>query len=108
MVDLGLRLGAKAEVVALKEQLKAVKAAKPKDSTVAKLETHIQEQEKIGRDAQTKADAIDESVFDLKSVNPNVVIKIDSRTPEELIESIADQADIVAQGLKSLRTLLQT
>jgi type I restriction enzyme M protein len=98
---------AKAEVVFLKEKLKAVKAANPKDPVIAKLETHIQEQGKIARDAQASADAIDAAVFDLKAVNPNAVVKIDSRSPEEVIKSISDQGEVVAQGLKTLRMLLQ-
>ena len=39
------------------------------------------------------------SVFDLKAVNPNVVVKIDTRTPTEVIQSIEDQGKIVAQSL---------
>jgi type I restriction enzyme M protein len=97
---------AKAEVVSLKEKLKAVKAHDPKDTKVELLETKIQEQEKAAREAQAKAEALDAAVFDLKAVNPNAIIKIDTRTPEEVIQSIADQGEIVAQSLKTLKTLL--
>ena len=72
---------AKAEVVSLKEKLKAVKAANPKDKRIATVEDKIREQEKADREAQTKANAIDAAVFDLKAVNPNAVVNVDSRTP---------------------------
>lgn len=84
----------KAEVVSLKEKLKA-------------LETRIGEQEKTARESQSKADAIDATVFDLKAVNPNAVVKIDSRTPDEVIQSIAEQCKIVANARQTLRGLLQ-
>jgi type I restriction enzyme M protein len=98
---------AKAEVVSLKERLKATKAANPKDKKIETLETKIGEQEKVAREARSKADAIDAAVFDLKAVNPNAVVKIDTRTSEEVIESIADQSKIVSQALEALRKLLK-
>ena len=97
----------KAEVVSLKEKVKALKATNSKDKKIEALETKIEEQEKAARDAQSKADAIDAAVFDLKAVNPNAIVKIDTRTPEEVIQSIADQGEIVSQALKTLRTMLQ-
>jgi type I restriction enzyme M protein len=98
---------AKAEVVSLKEKLKALKSANPKDKKIEALVTKIGEQEKASREAQSKADAIDAAVFDLKAVNPNAIVKIDTRTSEEVIESIADQSKIVSQALEALRTLLK-
>ena len=62
--------------------------------------------EKAARDSQSKADAIGATVFDLKAVNPNVVVKLDTRTPQEVIQSIQTQAAIVAQSLQSLQSLL--
>jgi type I restriction enzyme M protein len=58
------------------------------------------------REAQAKADLIDSAVFDLKAVNPNTVVKIDARSPEEVIQSIEDQSKIVANALAMLRSLL--
>lgn len=98
---------AKAEVISLKEKLKALKAADPKDAKIDVLETKVQERERAAREALAKADALDAAVFDLKAVNPNAVIKIDTRTPEELIQSIADQGETVTRALKALRVLLQ-
>jgi type I restriction enzyme M protein len=98
---------AKTEVVSLKEKLKALKASHPKDKKIEVLETKIGEKEKAAREAQSKADAIDATVFDLKAVNPNAVVKLDTRTSEVVIESIVDQSKIVSQALEALRKLLR-
>ncbi len=97
----------KAEVVTLKEKLKAEKKSDAKPAAIEKLETEIKDQEKLAREAQAKADAIGATVFDLKAVNPNAVVKLDNRTPGEVIESIETQSQIVAKSLKTLRTLLK-
>lgn len=94
----------KAEVVSLKEKLKALKAANPMDRKIEAVETTIGEQEKAAREA--KADAIDAAVFDLKAVNPNAVVQIDTRTPEQIVTSIEQQGTIVADALRSLRSML--
>ena len=89
--------------MSLKEKLKAQRAVDPKLSKIEELETKIGEQEKAAREAQAKVDAIDAAVFDLKAVNPNVVVKLDTRTPEEVIQSIGNHAMTVANALKTLR-----
>ena len=98
----------KAEVVTLKEKLKALKKAEGKPDAIEALETKIREQEKLARESQSKADAIGASVFDLKAVNPNAVVKLDTRTPAQIIQSIEDQGAIIAKSLATLRTLLQS
>jgi len=97
---------AKTEVVSLKEKLKALKAINPRDIKIEALEAKIAEKEKAAREAQSKADAIDAAVFDLKAVNPNAIVKIDTRTPDEVIQSIEEQGKIVSSALKSLRELI--
>jgi type I restriction enzyme M protein len=94
-------------VVALKEKLKALKAVNSNHKKIEVLEAKSQEQDKAAREAEAKADALDAAVFDLKAVNPNAVVRIDARTPEEVILSIGDQVEIAAQALKTLRALLQ-
>ena len=89
-----------------KTEVVSLKAANPKDKKIEVLETKIGEQEKAAREFQSKADAIDATVFDLNAVNPNAVVKIDTRTPDEVIQSIADQGQIVATALEMLRGLL--
>lgn len=98
---------AQAEVVSLKEKLKALKAADLDDKTIEALETKIWEQEKAVSEAKASADRIDAAVFDLKAVNPNAVVKSDTRTSAEVIESIEDQGKIVANALETLKALLQ-
>jgi type I restriction enzyme M protein len=66
----------------------------------------IREQEATARKAQVKADAIDAAVLDLKAVNPNIVIKLDTRTPVEVIANIEKQGQVVADALDKLKTLL--
>jgi hypothetical protein len=52
--------------------------------------------------AQAQADAIGAGVFDLKVVNPNAVVRMDTRTPEQIIASIEQQGTIIADSLRSL------
>jgi len=101
---------ARAEVVTLKEKLKAFKTLKTagsQDEHIEALEAELLEREKAAREAQAAADAIDMAVFDLKAVNPNAVVKIDTRTSAEVIQSIEDHGKVVANALEALRTLLQ-
>ena len=91
----------------LKEKLKALKKGDGKPAQIDALDTQIREQEKLARESQSKADSIGATVFDLKAVNPNAVVKLDTRTPAEVIASIETQSQIVAQSLKTLRTLLK-
>ena len=98
---------AKLEVVLYKEKLKALKKVDAKADVVEAIEAKIKLQEKAARDAQSKADAIGATVFDLKAVNRNVVLRMDTRSPAEVIQSIEDQGRIVAKSLETLRGLLQ-
>ena len=95
------------EIVSLKEKLKALKSANRKDEQIEALEIHIDERERAAREAKAKADAIDAAVFDLKAVNPNAVVKIDTRTPEQVIQSIEEQGAIVREALEALKALLK-
>lgn len=96
----------KGEVVNLKEKLKALKASQPKSDKIKTLEEEIVATEKSARESQAKADAIEAAIYDLKAVNPNAVVKVDTRTPEEVIESIETQGRIVAEALAALRGML--
>lgn len=96
----------KAEVVDLKTELKRLKMAKAKRTETSPLDKRIKEREKEARDAEAKATAIDAAVFDLKAVNPNVVVKVDERTPQEIIDHIEAQGQIVSSALEKLKSLL--
>jgi type I restriction enzyme M protein len=79
-----------------------------RDIRMMKVQQKIAEREKAARDSQSKADAIDAAVFDLKAVNPNAIVKIDTRSPDEVIRSIEEQGKIVAKSLATLKSLLES
>ena len=97
----------KADVVELKEQLKRLKKAKADKETIAELNDSIKERGKAARDREAKAADIDAAVFDLKAVNPNTVAKVDTRTPQQIIENIEEQGRIVSEALATLSSLLE-
>ncbi|MFH2067561.1 MAG: N-6 DNA methylase [Pseudomonadota bacterium] len=93
-------------IVEQKEQLKALKKEKASPKKISALNDTIKTLEKTARETQSKADAIDAAVYDLKAVNPNAITKIDTRTPAQIIESIEAQGNIVSAALAKLKTLL--
>lgn len=96
----------KADAVTFKDKLKALKKLTADKEEIEKFELQIKETEKAARDAQAKADEIDAAVFDLKAVNPNVVTKVDNRTPELIISNIEAQGHIVTNAMARLMALL--
>jgi type I restriction enzyme M protein len=96
----------KEEVVTIKEKVKALKKLVAKNGEIRELEEKIRITEKAARDEETIASDIDAKVFDLKAVNPNTVVKLDNRTPDEIIENIEIQGKIVEEAMKNLRMLL--
>jgi type I restriction enzyme M protein len=96
----------RAAVVDLKERVKRLKKDKVKQAEIVAIELQIKEQEKFAREAETKAADIDAAVFDLKAVNPNAIAKVDARTPQDIIENIEAQSQIVTTALGKLKTLL--
>jgi type I restriction enzyme M protein len=94
-------------VADLKEQIKQLKKEKTASSKVDVLSAQLVENEKAARELESQAASIDAAVFDLKAVNPNAVAKIDTRTPEEIIKSIADHGKIVSDALTRLSMLLR-
>jgi len=96
----------KVSIVDLKVRLKDLKKDKAKKSKIEELESTIREKEKIVRELETKASDIDAAVFDLKAVNPNVIAKVDARTPQEIIMNIETQGLIVSNALTKLSSLL--
>lgn len=98
--------GIKAAVVDRKDDLKRLKKYKSDAAQIAALEATIREQEKVARDLEAEAAAIDAAVFDLKAVNPNAVAVVDDRTPKQIIESIAAHGKVMSDALARLRELL--
>lgn len=94
-------------VIPLKEQLKALKKDKADKKNISELEQAIKDKEKAIREAQNKAADIDAAVYDLKAVNPHIKAQVDTRTPEEIIENIDKQGQIVAKAMSNLRDMLK-
>ncbi len=97
----------KAVVVDLKEKFKRLKKDKVKCQDQVSVSAEIKEKENAARELENKASDIDAAVFDLKAVNPNVVVKVDTRTPGQIIENIKVQSDIINEALSSLESLLK-
>jgi type I restriction enzyme M protein len=96
----------KAEAVALKDRLAAYRKADADASRLDACRAEIAAAEKAARDAQAKADAIDAAVYDLKAVNPRAVADADTRSTEEIIESIEAHGMTIEKALASLKDLI--
>lgn len=92
-----------------KEELKALKKVRPRDdSTIAATEAVIRDLLKGSREAASKADNIENAVYDLKAVNPNRQAEVDRRTPSELLDIVEAKGLEIAEALKTLRGLLSS
>lgn len=90
-----------------RERLGELKKAKPRDeAAVAAADAEIGALVKEAREATAKAEAIENAVYDLKAVNPNRKVEVDTRTPAELIDLIGAKGGEVAAALASLRSLI--
>lgn len=66
----------------------------------------IEAADKQARDATSKAQAIEDAVYELKAVNPREKKVSDTRTPTQLLDAIADKGREVDAALERLRLLL--
>jgi type I restriction enzyme M protein len=89
----------------LRERVKAHKKEDRQKEADA-LQPEIEAAEKLARDATTKAEAIEDAVYDLKAVNPREKKVDDTRTPVELLVAIAEKGREVEAALERLRSLL--
>lgn len=96
----------KAKVVDLKEDLKRLKKGKAEDTELQALTEEILAKEKAARELEAQAAGIDAAVFDLKAVNPNAVVEVDTRSPKQIIENIDAQGRLVAEALARLNALM--
>jgi hypothetical protein len=58
------------------------------------------------REAEAKATAIENAVYDLKAVNPNRVVEEDRRSPLEIIKAIEEKGKEADFALSKLNALL--
>jgi type I restriction enzyme M protein len=94
------------QIKTLRERLKAQRAVmKPDRDIVTELEVSIKTLEGETRDLRSKAQSIDDAVYDLKAVNPNAKTEVDDRTPADLLEIIEAKGLEVVRALAELRAL---
>ncbi len=87
-----------------KERLSELKKASPRDEdAVAQAESRIGALIKESREAASKAEAIENAVYDLKAVNPNRKANVDTRTPKELLDLIEAKGKEITAVLATLR-----
>lgn len=96
----------KAAADLVKDRLSTLKQARPKDDSaieaaVAEIAGLLRE----SRDAASKAQAIEDAVYDLKAVNPNKKAEVDDRTPAELLDLIELRGREVTEALATLRAM---
>jgi type I restriction enzyme M protein len=89
-----------------REELAELKKAKPKDAAkIEAAEERVKELLREAREAEGRAEAIENAVYDLKAVNPNRQSEEDTRTPAELLDIIEAKGREVAEALAALRAL---
>jgi len=94
----------KQEAEQWKERLKELKKAKTIDkAAIVGAEEKVTSLTKEAREAAAKAKEIEDAVYDLKAVNPNKKPKVDTRTPEELLDIIEAKGKEIAEALAVLR-----
>ena len=90
-----------------KDELKVLNKAKPRDvAAIAASEAAIRELLKGAREATSKADDIENAVYDLKAMNPIRKAEDDRRTPTELLDLVEAKGLEIADALKALRALM--
>jgi type I restriction enzyme M protein len=97
---------ASAEMAVLDEQLKAARKAKQGAKEITLLETKLREALLREREAISKADGIENAVYDLKAVNPKRSEGEAPKTTEEIMAEIASQGAAVVGALERLRKLM--
>ena len=73
------------------------------DQAIEEAEAKVKELTRESRDLAGKAKEIEDAVYDLKAGNPNKKPKVDTRTPEELMNIIEAKGKEVAAALATLR-----
>jgi len=92
-----------ADAAPLREQIKKLKAEKKTESPeFATIGEKLATLECDARELKAKAQAIEDSAYDLKAVNPNAKNEEDTRTPEELLAVIEAKGHEVSEALANL------
>jgi type I restriction enzyme M protein len=93
------------KILELREKAKALRKTGDTQSADALL-PEIEVADRAQRSALNKAIAIDDAVFDLKAVNPREKKVLDTRTPAQLLDAIAEKGREIDAALQNLRALL--
>jgi type I restriction enzyme M protein len=98
-----------AEATELRAQIKELKKQNTPQAQakIAELTTTASTLDTEARDLINKAQAIEDAVYDLKAVNPNVKSVEDTRTPDELLDFIELKGREVVEALALLRASTQ-
>ncbi len=87
----------------LHERIKDLKKIKPLNGQdVKKTEATLKELDRETRSLEAKAKDIEDTVYNLKAVNPNKKSVVDTRTPEELVSIIEEKGREIAEALALL------
>jgi len=84
------------------------KSKKHTEEELQQAEDAWQKTEREARDNQSKAQEIENAVYDLKAVNPNRKTEQDTRTPEQLLDFIKDKGREADDALGRLMHLVKT
>lgn len=84
------------------------KSGKAKKKLLEKLEEDWKAKLKEAREANSKAEEIENAVYDLKAVNPERVNTDDKRTPSQLLVVIAEKGREADAALARLQSLIST
>jgi type I restriction enzyme M protein len=96
-----------AQAKALEDEFREKRKAKSvNEAKLAELEEKWKAVERAARESQAKGDAIENAAYDLKAVNPNRVTNEDKRTPQELLDFIANKGQEADTALIKLRQLV--
>jgi len=74
-------------------------------AVAAELSDQLKAARKAARDLDSRAQAIADSLYDLKAVNPNSQSNDDERTPDQLIAIIEAKGHEVAAALAELKAI---
>lgn len=96
----------KDDLIDLKEKLKQLRKKGAPAGKLEAIANEISDKDKLRRDLEAQAASIDAAVYDLKAVNPNMLARLDTRSPAEIIDSINAQGRIVEEALARLAALV--
>jgi len=96
------------EAARCKDRLEVLRIPDRQDRDWAAIEQAERQMQSLVREARelaSKAEAIENAVYDLKAVNPHKSPEIDHRTPAELLDLIEAKGREIAEALAVLRSL---